>query len=415
MIKPRGIVLIIGAIVLFVLAGITRVGWILLFDTVLWGTIVVSAVMPWLAIGKLQVTRRVIGWDSEDDNPGPMEGDAVEFEIRLHNRGILPCMLVTVHYNWGIQAIEADRERLFMAWLGRRHSLATSTKVRFGRRGLHSLPPVKVETSLPFGLFRRTKRVREAAEALVLPKVYPIHRLAMLGETGDDAPRPLQARIGEQIVGSRGYVFGDPWQHIHWRNTARTAQAQVKEFEKTPDSSLVIACDIDRMRQGSDDALEHAIRIVASVGDYVCRSGGVVKLRMGHISEEISDRHRLLKGLALLNGDASKGLPALLADVPSSSDVLAIVRDTDTEGIQTIVQLARSQHRVTAMILRGFESNRTVRDLSEDSSLASIAVYECWPDGISEALALLEQTSNMPEKSPLASRQFAGAEYSRKP
>ncbi|MCH7787319.1 MAG: DUF58 domain-containing protein [Chloroflexi bacterium] len=415
MIKPRGIILIVGAIILFVLAGITRVGWILLFDTVLWGTIVVSAIMPWLAIGKLQVRRRVVGWDSEDGDLGPMEGDAVEFEIRLHNRGILPCMLVTVHYNWGIEAAEAGRERLFMAWLGRGRSLATSTKVRFGRRGLHSLPPVKVETSLPFGLFRRTKRVRETTEVLVLPKVYPIHRLAMLGETGDDAPRPLQARVGEQIVGSRGYVFGDPWQHIHWRNTARTAQAQVKEFEKTPDSSLVIVCDIGRMRQGSDDALEHAIRIAASVGDYVCRSGGTVKLRIGHISEETSDRHRLLKGLALLKGDESKGLPALLADVPPFSDVLAIVRDTDTEGIQTIAQLARSHHRVTAMILRGFEPDSTAYDMSEDSSLASIAVYECWPDRIPEALARLGQTSSMPEKSPLVSGQAAGAEYSRRP
>ena len=415
MIKPRGIILIVGAIILFLLAGMTRVGWILLFDTVLWGMIAVSAAMPWLAIGKLRVRRRVVGWDSEDGDLGPMEGDAVEFEIRLHNRGILPCMLVTVHYNWGIEAAEAGRERLFMAWLGRGRSLATSTKVRFGRRGLHSLPPVKVETSLPFGLFRRTKRVRETTEVLVLPKVYPIHRLAMLGETGDDAPRPLQARVGEQIVGSRSYVFGDPWQHIHWRNTARTAQAQVKEFEKTPDNSLVIVCDIDRMRQGSDDALEHAIRIVASVGDYVCRSGGTVKLRIGHISEETSDRHRLLKGLALLKGDERKSLPALLADVPPFSDVLAIVRDTDTEGIQTIIQLARSQHRVAAMILRGFESNRTAREPSEDSSLTSIAVYECWPDGIPEALARLDQTSGTPEKSSPVSSQVAGAEYSRRP
>ncbi len=323
--------------------------------------------------------------------------------------------LVTVHYNWGNQAIEADRDRLFLAWLGRRRDIVTSTKVTFGRRGLHSLPPVKANTSLPFGLFRRTKRSRETAEALVLPRVYPIRGLAMLGETGDDAPQPLQARIGEQIVGSRGYVFGDPWQHIHWRNTARAAQPQVKEFEKTPDRSIVIVCDTNRMRQGSDDALEHTIRIAASVGDYVCRSGGTVKLRMGHINEETSDRHHLLKELALLKGDESKDLPSLLIDVPPFSDVLAIVRDTDAEGIQTMVQLARSQHRVIAMILRGFESNGTAGDLSEDSSLTSIAAHECWPDRIPEALARLDQTSSMPEKTPPASSQVAGAEYSRRP
>ena len=46
MITPRGTALVVVAIALFVLAGATGVGWLLLFDAVLWGILVLSAVMP---------------------------------------------------------------------------------------------------------------------------------------------------------------------------------------------------------------------------------------------------------------------------------------------------------------------------------------------------------------------------------
>ena len=81
MIRTRGIGVLLVAVVLFLLAGATRVGWILLFDAVLWGTIVVSAVMPWLTLGRPDVKRRAARWDAQKDKPAPTEGDAVEFEI----------------------------------------------------------------------------------------------------------------------------------------------------------------------------------------------------------------------------------------------------------------------------------------------------------------------------------------------
>ena len=86
---------------MLVLAGSTRVGWLLLFDAVLWGALAISAVMPWLAGGTLDVRRRVVGWDGDDDALGPTEGRPVEFEVTLHNRGMLPCMLLSVDLGCG--------------------------------------------------------------------------------------------------------------------------------------------------------------------------------------------------------------------------------------------------------------------------------------------------------------------------
>ena len=231
MIRPRGVALAVVAFILLVLAGSTRVGWLLLFDAVLWGSLGISAVMPWLAIGRLHVRRRVASWEARDDAPGPMEGQPVEFEVTLRNSGLLPSMFTSVTYNCEGETVEPYKERLLLAWLGRQKTVSTTTAVRFDRRGLHQLPPVKVETTVPFGLFRRTKRVGDPARVVVLPRVYPIGRLDKLGSVGIADPRPLRARVGELITGSRNYVSGDSWQHIHWRNTARTVQPQIKDFE----------------------------------------------------------------------------------------------------------------------------------------------------------------------------------------
>ena len=396
MIRPRGIALIIVAIVVFVLAGVTRVGWLLLFDAVLWGTVVVSALMPWLASGSLSVRRRVVGWDGRDGDPGPMEGDAVQFEITVSNGGLLPCVFVALRYNCVGETTQPDRQHLFVAWLGRHRSVTSTTTVRFDRRGRYELPPVRAETSVPFGLFRRSRLVGQPTELVVLPRVYPVARLDMLGSTSSTELRPLRARMGEQITGSRSSVPGDPWQHIHWRNTARMAQPQIKEFENTRDASLAIAFDASQAGPEDREALEHAIKIAASVGDFVCRSGGAVRLLAGRPQPETTSRHHLLRELALLDASGEAALPVLLQEVPNELALLAIVRDSDEAGIRALTNLAQNQRRVATVVLRGFDSGSPGGDPSDELSRAGVYAVEGRPGDIPGALAALERTARLP-------------------
>ena len=71
MITARGAVLVLVAIAVYMLGGATQVGWLLIFDSVLWGTIIIGAVFPWLTVGKLRVRRRVAGWEGSGEELGP--------------------------------------------------------------------------------------------------------------------------------------------------------------------------------------------------------------------------------------------------------------------------------------------------------------------------------------------------------
>ncbi len=393
MIRPRGIAIIIMAIVLFVLAGVTRVGWLLLFDAVLWGVVAVSAAAPWLAIGRLKIQRRIVAWQSAEGAPGPTEGDSAQLDLKLQNTGLFPCAFVTVRYGLDGDAIAADSNSLLIAWLGRNKRLSSSLDVKLNRRGLHKLPQLRVEASLPFGMFRRTKRAGDETELLVFPRVYPVSKLDMLASSGASASPSLRARSGDEIIGSRGYIQGDPWQSIHWRNTARTSWPQVKEFERTPDKSLAIAFSAQNSIEQGEESLEHAIKIAASVGDFVCKTGGAVSLLAGDIRLDTSDSPEFLRALALLEASTDSGLAALLRKAPPGADMLAVVLETDAEGLRALAQLPWGQQRIVAVVLRGFDPRNVTMNAAEELRRAGIAAVECRPGEVERAIVALEEAS----------------------
>ncbi len=384
-ITARGIGVVVSAILILLLANLTRVGWLFLLDSLLWGTVVVSSISPWLASGRLRVRRHAGGWATE---PGPMEGAPVELRFTVENRGLLPSAFVTVAYGIASPLREVRRGRMFIAWLGRGRSTSGSAEVIFKRRGLHRMPAATSETKLPFGLFRKRSRAGEAADILVYPRMFAVSRLALLGRAGETSFRPQAARLGEQIVGSRRYVPGDPVRHIHWRNTARLGQPQVKEFEQTPQSSLMIALDPAAIRRDGEDALEHAVRLAASVGDHVYSLGGSADLVAGRLRLEQPSRDQFLEQLALLEPSETQSSPMVIEPGPYSS-VLGVVSDGGEGAADALLDAVTGHRVVTAVVLTGFSAPPR-GDLADRLRQAGVVVVDCGPDGIPAALAALE-------------------------
>ena len=359
MVTSRGVSVAVLGVLTLLLAGFTRIGWLLLFDAILWSVVAISAVMPWLAAGRLRGRRRVLGWGGRWDDPGPTEGEDVEFQVTLRNDGLLPAAFVRLALVPGGKPADPDRSHLLVAWLRRNQEMATVGRFSFSRRGRHALPPVLAETSLPFGLFRRSIRLGEATGITVLPRVYTSRRLHAPGGVAGSADRPLQGRMGEQVAGSRNYVSGDPLRQIHWRNAARSAQLQVKELYRSPERSQVILLDTARIDRSGPEYLDDAVRLAASVGDPVCRSGGTVLLRTGHAAQEFTSPQRLLLELALLEAGTPGSPEEIVSHLPPSSDVIAITVDSDSTTLEALGRLADGLGRVVALVMRtaGHEGN----------------------------------------------------------
>lgn len=133
------------------------------------------------------------------------------------------------------------------------------------RRGKLVLRGLEVSRPDPLGIFKAFRRDRSGAAVLVLPKRYPVPRLALPGvrryQQGGVA---LSSAVGEsqEFVSLRDYRPGDPLRRIHWRTWARTGKPVVKEYQ---DEFFVRhALALDTFLPEGGPRLEEAVSVAAS-------------------------------------------------------------------------------------------------------------------------------------------------------
>ncbi len=176
MITIKGVGFLLVAILVYVLARVTQVGWLYLIDALLWGIILLSAVLPWLGVVFLDGRRRLSDRSSPLENraenraekpAGPAEGEPVQIELSLHNRVLFPRFFLRILYDCPFADPESRLRRFFVAKLDGSRRLPMESTVVAHQRGPHQLGPVEVESTAPFGMFRR--RVRIAAFLRTVP------------------------------------------------------------------------------------------------------------------------------------------------------------------------------------------------------------------------------------------------------
>jgi uncharacterized protein (DUF58 family) len=137
-------------------------------------------------------------------------------------------------------------------------------------RGAHALERVEIISPGLVGLFRVRRSVPVRGEVLVRPR---FQRLAALpaGSGAEEEGVPAGGRRGEELVGTREYLPGDPARHIHWRSSRRHRRLIVKEFDdpSTPVAAIVIDADAAQHRE----AFDRAVRGAASLAHTAIEGG----------------------------------------------------------------------------------------------------------------------------------------------
>ena len=65
-----GVGSIAGGVVVYLLAGQTQIGWLYLFDAVIWSLVLLSAIISWWSLKPLRIKRRVAGASSIEGAAG---------------------------------------------------------------------------------------------------------------------------------------------------------------------------------------------------------------------------------------------------------------------------------------------------------------------------------------------------------
>ncbi len=77
---------------IYLVASQSQIGWLYLFDAIIWSLLVLSAILPWYSLKSLQVERQVLLLTPALHQPtlaGPLEDETVEVKLKVTNSGRL--------------------------------------------------------------------------------------------------------------------------------------------------------------------------------------------------------------------------------------------------------------------------------------------------------------------------------------
>lgn len=329
--------------------------------------------------------------------------------VSLGNRAFWPSYLLNVHYDCAVAPPENRLQRFFVSNVFRSGHVAMESTVDAYQRGLHRLGPVVVESSAPFGLFRRRRKITGEQTVLVYPQVHPLRRLAMAQGFSGMESEGRKARTGTDILGTRRYAPGDPRRNIHWRNTAKTGQLMVKELEDPLDRTTYLLFDATRVwGEGRETTLEYGIKAVASVAGFAQRSDLPVQVLGGGLSARASQTGEALRGspetwplllkeLALVKPGDGLEIAENLAKLPPGASAVVVVFATDRSALQALAKASSTLQTVVLISLEGFCNGETDPKTEQEmhpgdlKSLlaAKIPVIPCRPGELRQALDAL--------------------------
>ncbi len=390
MLNGRAIGLSVVAIVLFLLAGATNVGWVRVVDAVLFGMLLLSLLLEWLSVTAVDASRRLVGVERSTGDVGPMEDDTIEVEVELRNRRFWPRFFTSISYEAPLAPPTERWQRFFLANLSGHSTVGLTSRIECYRRGVHHLLPVTIESQVPFGLFRR-RRVQEAPlSVLVYPHVYPMKQLALTQVATGVAQQSRRSRTGQEVIGSREYTPGDPMRLVHWRNTARLGRLAVKEVEDTSERALSIVFDTrESIGEERESTLEYAVKLAASIGVYAMKSGEAVQLLAGMVQGEWSVQEPFLRTLATIEPSDSPSLENLLQMVPPSTPAVAFVAAQDEEGLRAIQNQTGRLSSLSVVVLEGF-GGQGPNEVALRLQGTGIDAVACRRGEIEEAITALE-------------------------
>jgi uncharacterized protein (DUF58 family) len=173
-------------------------------------------------------------------------------------------------------------------------------------RGRYELGPTQVTVGDPFGLFSRQCEFPAQTSIVIYPRTVDLP-----GFRAPDGDLPGGGRRRQRVpyttamaTGIRDYQPGDPFNRIHWPNSARQGRLLVKEFEQDPIADIWVVLDLDRnvhVGQGQDSTEEASVTAAASLArHFLLENRAVGLLTQGHVLYPDRGTRQLLKILELL-------------------------------------------------------------------------------------------------------------------
>jgi uncharacterized protein (DUF58 family) len=348
---------LVAALVLYFFANQTQVGWLYVMSALLAGVVLAAF---WLGRGGLrgiEGERRIGGRAGADI----YEGDELAITVTLNNSGRAGAAQIRLREQCPLAAPDAPQHdmKLYIPNLPPKGRVQFEYTVVADRRGLHQFPPLPLESSAPFGFFRRARPLDVLTRALVYPEVRQVHHLDFLDrQYAPQIARPT-AGFGYEVMGLRPYRPGDSPRHVHWRSVARTGQMVAKEFAEETQPGLALALDLGKhpypQASSKHTPFEWGVKAAASISDYAARKGYPLSLITNSSNLPAPNgtvtQHMVLEYLARVQPDGEASLAAHLTNGQPGAFLAVVMPWPNEQMVRMLVDLSHRNTRILAVVI----------------------------------------------------------------
>jgi len=237
--------------------------------------------------------------------------------------------------------------RAFVIHAGPRQLTQTSCQVVPRRRGQIHLDAVRVWTTFPFGLAKKSVTFYLPQTGLVYPPELPLRaglvaRLASRSDQGIGGERDVGS--GDEFYGLREYSPGDSPRRIAWKHSARTGDVVVRQYAAPTPQKLWVVLDLAAGAGLSPAATttsqERAIALASAVLRDASQAGIAIGLAIPATRVLLTLRagrwhlERLQAQLAMLDVDPEEGpAPGVPASAARSGACVVIHAGPTNEAV----------------------------------------------------------------------------------
>jgi len=385
---------VISGIIVYFLAVQSQIGWLYLFDAIIWSLLILSIVLSWHGLRSLHVEREVLlPRFSRWQLGGPLEDEAVEVRLKVTNRGRLARHFIKLLEECPFEYPEKREKAFLIAGIKPRATTSFTYQAACYRRGYYPSAKVTIESGGPLGLMVRRRTFKLPLNLTVYPRFYPMENLPVSEITWADWGHAAKSNAADEFYGSREYQYGDPLKHIHWRNTARLGDFMLKEFEQAKQGSVTVVFDIKNdFGVGRETTLEYSIRVAASLARLCADSGRSIDIFTGGKALHHADWQEAMGFLAGLEIADKGNLAEMVDSAERNQPAVAIVSAVETESVPTISQLAGRVMGTVVVLLEGFASGEKVQEFSRKLPTDNLEIVRCSTGELEAALKKLNDS-----------------------
>ncbi len=376
-----GIGFIVSGVAVYLLGSQTQIGWLYLFDAMIWSIIIISAFLPWWSLKSLRIERQVLLPPSANghyDLATPREDGTIEVRLKVRNHGHLARYFVKVMENCPLDEPSNRSRAFFLPNVKAGSEIVVSYTASCYRRGRYTSAKAVLESAVLLGLFVHRHSYDIPLNVTVYPTYYEMEAMPTSGETWADQGQRVKSSATFEFYGSREYHPGDPLRHIHWRNTARLGQFVVKQFEETTQGSMAVAFETkEDWGEEKDTTLEYSIKIAASLAKHCNDSGRSISITAGPTPLLRANWLEAMDYLAELKVGGTAGLDKLTAATEPTEALVAIVPASETHLIPCLSLLAEREERLVVVLLEDFANDEVPHEFISRLGGINLDIVRC--------------------------------------